>query len=367
MSGNELTTLAHNRLERVTPQDLQSEAIAIREIQKSVLVVDVDYGVIPGTKKPSLYKAGAEVLLKWAGLGYRVSMVDIDRDEDGKKYGVTYRASVYRLDNPEVPLAEADGYCGYDEAGRDAHVNDWGKAIPREPWNTIVAMASKRAVVSATRAATGTSGLFTQDAEDPAYRKRAEIVSQSDASAGPPVITAKFDSKCVVCGKAITKGEKVVYEKGKGAWHPGCDPRSGDGVDARPDTAGDTPREEGRTQESRGPVGEPVQEPEAVGDDGDWRPDPDRKASAAGGLGEVPPAAQAHHQDDPEELRQMRGQALEVLRGLWSKDARRWRPWSRVAINAIRADSFETFPAGWSVAELQMFLERCEREESLSS
>ena len=233
-TSTEIAISPTHRLERVAPKDLQAEAIAIREIQKSVLVEDTDYGIIPGTKKPSLYKAGAEILLKWAQLGYRLSVVEIDRDPEGRKYGVTYRASVYRLDTPDVPLAEADGYCGYDENGRDAHVNDWGKSIAREPWNTIVAMSAKRAVVAATRAATGTSGLFTQDVEDPAYRERSEANGKNGSTEGPPVITAKFDSKCVVCQGPIKKGEKVVYEKGKGAWHPTCDPRSGDGEDITP-------------------------------------------------------------------------------------------------------------------------------------
>lgn len=233
--STEIAISPTHRLERVAPKDLQAEAIAIREIQKSVLVEDTDYGIIPGTKKPSLYKAGAEILLKWAQLGYRLGVVEVDRDPEGRKYGVTYRCSVYRLDAPEIPLAEADGYCGYDENGRDAHVNDWGKSIAREPWNTIVAMSAKRAVVAATRAATGTSGLFTQDVEDPAYRERSEANGKSSASEnGPPVITAKFDSKCIVCQGPIKKGEKVVYEKGKGAWHPTCDPRAGDGEDVPP-------------------------------------------------------------------------------------------------------------------------------------
>jgi hypothetical protein len=234
-------------LDRLDPQALQAEARAIREVQKSVLVEGTDYGIIPGTKKPSLYKAGAEVLLKWARLGYKLTVIETDRDPAGMKYGVTYRCTIHRLDAPDVVIAEGDGYCGYDEAGRDAHTityQDSGKTreVPKEPWNTIVAMAVKRAMVSATRGATGTSGIFTQDVEDPAYRARngGEEGERSSNGGGQsqgehPIITAKFDSKCVVCTQPIKKGEQVVYNKiTKKVWHPTCDPRAGDGASVTP-------------------------------------------------------------------------------------------------------------------------------------
>jgi hypothetical protein len=240
-------------LVRLDPATLQAEAKAIREIQKSVLVVEVDYGIIPGTKKPSLYKPGAEVLLKWAQMGYRVTVVETDRDPAGMKYGVTYRCTVHRLDAPDVVIAEADGYCGYDEVGRDAHTityQDSGrtKEVPKEPWNTIVAMAVKRAMVAATRAATGTSGIFTQDVEDPAYRARNGADEDRGSNGGGqrqgefPMITAKFPSTCVVCKQPIAKGETIVYDKvAKKAWHPTCDPRSGDGTSTEAPAEGEPP------------------------------------------------------------------------------------------------------------------------------
>jgi len=247
--GSDLAVLPEHGttvLDRLDPAALQADAKAIREIQKSVLVENVDYGIIPGTKKPSLYKAGAEVLLKWARMGYRINVVSTDLDPAGMKYGVTYRCTVHRLDTPDVVVAEADGYCGYDETGRDAHTityQDSGrtKDVPKEPWNTIVAMAVKRAQVAATRAATSTSGIFTQDVEDPAYRARngGDEVPVSNGGGQRqgeyPIIKAKFPSTCVVCKQPIEKGESIVYNKtNKKAWHPTCDPRAGDGADIEP-------------------------------------------------------------------------------------------------------------------------------------
>jgi hypothetical protein len=68
--------------------------------------------------------------------------------------------------------------------------------------------------------------------------------------------------------------------------------------------------------------------------------------------------------DDPELVKALRAQVLAVMRGLWSKDAKRWRPWTRFAVNAIRAGSYDSFPEGWSVVELTTLLDRMEKEES---
>jgi hypothetical protein len=95
--------------------------------------------------------------------------------------------------------------------------------------------------------------------------------------------------------------------------------------------------------------------------------------AGATGLGEVPtqPAPAAPHvteslldePDDPELVKALRAQVLAVMRGLWSKDAKRWRPWTRFAANAIRPNGYEKFPEDWSVAELTTLLDRMEKEE----
>jgi len=35
-------------------------------------------------------------------------------------------------------------------------------------------------------------------------------------------ITAKFDGTCKICGGPTVMGEKINWEKGKGAWHINC-------------------------------------------------------------------------------------------------------------------------------------------------
>lgn len=156
--SSEPTSLVHvpgRDLERPSPAALKAESAALREIQSAVLVEGTDYGVIKGTPRPSLYKSGAEWLLRWARFGHRFERVEVERTAEGVKVGVTYRCLVFSLAEPDTIIATCDGYAGWDE-------NRWRSS----GWNTLLKMAQKRALVGATLQATGASGLFTQDIED---------------------------------------------------------------------------------------------------------------------------------------------------------------------------------------------------------
>jgi hypothetical protein len=161
--GNEVVPA---RTGRLSPATIREQALEIRELQKAALTEGVDYGRIPNTPKPTLFQPGAQWLLKWGGYGHRLVQVHIERDKDDRPYGVTYSCVVHSLADPDVVVAAADGYCGYDEPDREEHDNRNGKRIPRSPWNTVVKMAQKRALVAAALAATAASGVFTQDVED---------------------------------------------------------------------------------------------------------------------------------------------------------------------------------------------------------
>lgn len=130
----------------------------IRMVQRSVLREGTDYGHIPGVRgNPVLLKPGAERLLQVFGLGHRMEVMEVLRDTDGRPFGVTYRCTVTKMltDGREITVSSCDGHASSDEP-------KWRKA----PWNTIIKMAQKRALVGACLTATATSGLFTQDMED---------------------------------------------------------------------------------------------------------------------------------------------------------------------------------------------------------
>lgn len=162
-----------------SPEQTGQWMAKLQEYRRAVLVDGPDYGVIPGTEKPTLLKPGAEKLLLAAGLGFTILKVD---DEDSRTHqGVTYRCTIRR---GEQIVAECDGYAGYDEsrfytsladaeakekaasARYEKPVRKWKIVEYRAPWNSVMKMAQKRALVGATLNALAASGIFTQDLED---------------------------------------------------------------------------------------------------------------------------------------------------------------------------------------------------------
>jgi hypothetical protein len=188
----------------------------IGRIQKALMTVDVHYGVIPGTRKPTLLKPGAEVLcLAYSlaadftperrigdgstapALSY-VTRCDLHLGNlDGPTVAVGYGAANswearYRYrqaervcpscGQPAIIKGKAEygggwvcfkkkGGCGAKYADRDVAITgqEVGQVDNPDPWDldvTLAKMAEKRAHVDATLRATGASALFTQDVED---------------------------------------------------------------------------------------------------------------------------------------------------------------------------------------------------------
>jgi hypothetical protein len=138
---------------------------------------DVDYGIVPGTNKNSLYKPGAEKLARLFGLGARFAMVDKVLDGQGNFALYTYKCIVYHLKTNHV-IAECEGTCNSQEKKyKERTVWEWSeRARKKEPrkeatavydiLNTLQKMAQKRAYVGAVILATGASDFFTQDIDD---------------------------------------------------------------------------------------------------------------------------------------------------------------------------------------------------------
>jgi hypothetical protein len=175
----------------------------LRKCMRAVLKPDVDYGLIPGMgKTPSLFKPGAEKLIQWFGFGFENNEVKTERDDPEypsgiadkvRRVGVTYRCTVYKelTDGRRVTIATCEAYAGYDEdkffvpadkamAKAEAAERMWARkdnrapnsakwenaAEYRAPWNSVMKMCEKRALVGAAIDATAAAGLFTQDLED---------------------------------------------------------------------------------------------------------------------------------------------------------------------------------------------------------
>jgi hypothetical protein len=168
----------------------------VRRCTAAVLQEGTDYGVIPGTGGgKTLWRPGAQKLLQWFGLSVSCERVEIERDDQGRKHGITYRAIVARR-MPDGSLdikATCEGTADYDEpkfhqdvetvraklreqehkwAAKDRrppNADRWNSAKEyRADWNALMKRAQKRAIVGAVVDATAAGGIFADREEDDA-------------------------------------------------------------------------------------------------------------------------------------------------------------------------------------------------------
>ena len=162
--------------------EMAAALTAAEQLKRHIMRRGVDYGTVPGAKKPSLYKAGAERACQFYGLSHRMERVEVERTAEGKPWGITYKCFVFKVlsDGREVPLGDCEGFAGYDESrfwdrvyeksgpnkGNPKRDADGKDVLNPSPWNSVMKMADKRAYVGAVLKATGMSDFFTQDIED---------------------------------------------------------------------------------------------------------------------------------------------------------------------------------------------------------
>ena len=96
------------------PQAVQRFNTLVEFVQ-TVMRNGVDYGIIPGTPKPTLFKAGAEKLTTLFGLTVRFNIVEQieEWNSDEPFFYYWYRCSLLRGDRL---IAEADGSCNSRES-----------------------------------------------------------------------------------------------------------------------------------------------------------------------------------------------------------------------------------------------------------
>lgn len=136
---------------------------------------DADFGVIPNTKKPSLFKAGAEKIATAYGLCQRYSIEDRDKNCDGKNnffYFLVKCELVKIIDGKEYTIVSSFG-SGNTNERRNGTASAWDGA------NSAVKMAQKRALVGAVLALCSGSGMFDQDMEDETFMKKADAILKS--------------------------------------------------------------------------------------------------------------------------------------------------------------------------------------------
>jgi hypothetical protein len=205
---------------------------AIVDFTQQVMILGTDYGVIPGTQEPTLFKPGAEKLCTLFGLTSRFIIVTAVEDWTGADHeGEPFFYFVYRcqLSRDGHHIAEGDGSCNSWESkyryrnaqrkcpacnqatiikGKAEYGGGWvchktrggcgakypegdtrieGQQLGRvanmdvaDQVNTLQKMAQKRALIGATLLAVNASEFFTQDLEDRATPEKADGKVESE-------------------------------------------------------------------------------------------------------------------------------------------------------------------------------------------
>lgn len=131
---------------------------AVKKLYESVMEKDQHYGTIPGTSKPTLYKAGAEKILAMFSLAAKTEKTEIRELADGhREYIITI--GLYKKESSDF-WGDGSGSCSTMETKYKHSKNI------ADIYNTVLKMAEKRAMVAAVLKATGVSDIFTQDLED---------------------------------------------------------------------------------------------------------------------------------------------------------------------------------------------------------
>ncbi|AXH04297.1 hypothetical protein CEB41_07375 [Lactiplantibacillus plantarum] len=138
---------------------MASELQAISNFQTMVqkqLKNGQDFGVVPGTQKPTLLKPGAEKIQMLMGVTSEYNVIDkVENYKDGY-FDYTVKCVLYKSG---MQLTEGLGSTNTKES----------KYVSRDGFsmkNTVLKMAKKRAQVDATLTIASLSNVFTQDVED---------------------------------------------------------------------------------------------------------------------------------------------------------------------------------------------------------
>ena len=176
---------------RLSVPQIEARRSAISELMRKTMREDVDFGTIPGTPKPTLYKPGAEKICSLFQLAPRISVEDLShRDtirhrvkvELYSTTGVFCGEGVGEASSAETKYQWRGAICDeeYDNTPEDrrrvAYKRGSGGKVytvaqvrtePDDAANTVLKMAKKRALVDAVLTVTAASDIFTQDMEDP--------------------------------------------------------------------------------------------------------------------------------------------------------------------------------------------------------
>lgn len=240
------------------PEETRSLLQAIRAFQsvcKTQMVQGADYGIIPGTQKPTLLKPGAEKVIRLLGLADEYDVLQDEKDWGRGFFHFQIRCRLVHLKSGKT-VSNGLGECnsmeskyrwrwvwerelpaGFVKEGATFRsTRNGGKQYRLEnediysQVNTLLKMAKKRAMVDAALSAGRLSEIFTQDTEDltPDRPEADEPViprepdRRQQAPARPPSTTVPTRGvTCLQDGKLWARGPtgRIGHPVGDGTWH----------------------------------------------------------------------------------------------------------------------------------------------------
>lgn len=250
--------------------DMQGQVSLIHSVMKGVMRDGEHYGVIPGTNKPSLLKAGAEKLILTFRLVPDIEDTVVEFENGHREYRVKvrlytqngiflgagagscstmegkyrYRTGPTELTDTAVPkeywdLRKSDPAKAQEMIGgrgftaKKNEAGAWVIAVqgekvehdnPADYYNTCLKMAKKRALVDAVLTVTAASDIFTQDVEDmtetiPGAAQAAAGAQSGAASASQAQAPASSASNGSLVVEGVISDVSTKTGKGKnGDW-----------------------------------------------------------------------------------------------------------------------------------------------------
>ena len=192
-----------NALSIVDSLDLDAVQGTLSKINQFQVVIqntlkpNMDFGVIPGTSKPTLLKPGAEKILMLMGLTSEYHITERIQDYDKGFFAFTVRCELYKNG---MKVTEGVGHCNTKEK---KYVNQDAYTLA----NTCLKMAKKRAQIDATLTVASLSEVFTQDIED-----MQEFLQQEQMETMTPTDAANMK---VTFGKYKGKMLREIYKEDK--------------------------------------------------------------------------------------------------------------------------------------------------------
>lgn len=243
---NEVIEAKARELSSVTSveETIQNKRI-VQKVMETVMKKDTHYGVIPGCKQPSLYKAGSESLLSTFHISAEPIVEEfITRDDKGRATEIRYRIKCVGRHSPtgnivgygigecstnETKYAWRRAVCAEEFAETDETRRrySWGKwnnkvqkteqvaVSPADMANTVLKMAKKRAQIDMTLTTLGCSDIFAQDIEDLDEALRENFSSDPQPSVpvdtGPPACTDElFNEKKDDWRETVESGKQTA-------------------------------------------------------------------------------------------------------------------------------------------------------------